>query len=60
VKVEYKPSSPDEIALINAAKFFGIEFLGRDSDQNVELMIKDEKYYAKVMNVLEFTSYRKE
>lgn len=58
-KVEYKASSPDELALVNAGRFFGIEFLGRDSDQNVELLIKGQKYYVKVMNVLEFTSDRK-
>lgn len=58
-KVEYKASSPDELALVNAGKFFGIEFTGRDSDQNVELLINNTKVCVRVMNVLEFTSDRK-
>ena len=58
-KIEYKASSPDELALVNAAKFFGIEFIGRDSDHNVELMLRGEKVNVTVMNILEFTSDRK-
>lgn len=58
-KIEYKASSPDELALVNAGKFFGIEFLGRDSDQNLELLINNTKVSVRVMNVLEFTSDRK-
>ncbi|OMJ85922.1 hypothetical protein SteCoe_12625 [Stentor coeruleus] len=57
--IEFKASSPDELALVNAAKFFGIEFIGRDSDQNIQLMIQGEKVSVAVMNVLEFTSDRK-
>ena len=57
--VEYKASSPDELALVNAAKFFGIEFLGRDSDQSLTLNIQGKKASVRVMNVLEFTSDRK-
>jgi phospholipid-transporting ATPase len=31
----YNASSPDELALVNAAKFFGVTFLGRDDDSNM-------------------------
>jgi len=31
----YGASSPDELALVNAAKFFGIKFVGRDSSSKM-------------------------
>jgi phospholipid-transporting ATPase len=34
---KYNSSSPDELALVNAAKFFGAEFLKRDEDNNMML-----------------------
>ena len=33
----YNASSPDELALVNAAKFFGFRYLGRDEENNVEI-----------------------
>ena len=33
----YNASSPDELALVNAAKFFGFTYLGRDQANNVEV-----------------------
>lgn len=36
-RVEYNAASPDELALINAAKFFGCELKGRDEEGNVVL-----------------------
>lgn len=32
---KYNASSPDELALVNAAKFFGVEFKKRDEDNNM-------------------------
>ncbi len=32
---KYNASSPDELALVNAGKFFGAEFMRRDEDNNV-------------------------
>jgi phospholipid-transporting ATPase len=32
---KYNASSPDELALVNAAKFFGAEFLRRDDENNM-------------------------
>ena len=33
----YNASSPDELALVNGAKFFGLTYLGRDASNNVEV-----------------------
>jgi phospholipid-transporting ATPase len=40
-KVFYNASSPDELALVNAAKFFGVSFAGRDDDNNMIVKRKD-------------------
>ena len=58
-QIEYKASSPDELALVNAAKFFGFEFIGRDRDQNIQLMINGERYNVSLLNIIEFNSDRK-
>lgn len=34
-KSVYNSSSPDELALVNAAKFFGVKFIDRDSSNNI-------------------------
>lgn len=57
--IEYKASSPDELALVNAGRFFGFKFLGRDSEQNLILSIGDTQKKVAILNVLEFTSDRK-
>lgn len=57
--VEYKASSPDELALVNAAKFFGYEFIGRDSDQRIELKINGTLSKVSLLNIIEFNSDRK-
>lgn len=33
----YNASSPDELALVNAAKYFGYNFKGRDDENNIEV-----------------------
>jgi hypothetical protein len=33
--VTYNASSPDELALVNGAKYLGLDFKGRDEDDNV-------------------------
>ncbi|KAL0484641.1 phospholipid-transporting ATPase, partial [Acrasis kona] len=56
----YQASSPDEAALVKAAKLLGVEFISRTSD---EVTIKccdtgrEETY--QILNILEFTSNRK-
>ena len=34
-QVAYNASSPDELALVNAAKYFGYYFKGRDDENNL-------------------------
>lgn len=36
-KPTYNSTSPDELALVNAAKFFGINFRGRDENSHILL-----------------------
>lgn len=38
-KTLYNASSPDELALVNAAKYFGYFFKGRDDENNIEISI---------------------
>ncbi len=33
--IVYNASSPDELSLVNAAKYFGYSFNGRDEDDNI-------------------------
>lgn len=57
----YNASSPDELALTNAARHFGLTFADRDEDSNMiihnKFSQKDQKY--ELLNVIEFTSARK-
>ena len=65
----YNASSPDELALVSAAKFFGYYFKGRDEDNNmiVELKNSQEDLIVgenvcreyQLLNVIEFNSTRK-
>jgi phospholipid-transporting ATPase len=34
-KVSFNASSPDELALVNGAKYLGYKFKGRDEEDNV-------------------------
>lgn len=56
---KYNASSPDELALVNAAKFFGGVFQKRDEENVmiINFLGKQRKY--KLLNILEFTSTRK-
>jgi phospholipid-transporting ATPase len=58
-KIEYKASSPDELALVNAAKYFGVEFSGRDENQNVLVKIDNKIISIAILNIIEFNSDRK-
>ena len=57
----YNASSPDELALANAARHFGIVFEGRDDDENIVLMNKhlNKRFTYELLNIIEFTSERK-
>lgn len=56
---KYNASSPDELALVNAAKFFGAEFLKRDEDNNMLIRLNGRELSYRLMNILEFNSTRK-
>ena len=60
-EISYNASSPDELALTNAARHFGMTFRDRDPDNNAIIYNKftglEEKY--EVLNIMEFTSARK-
>ena len=57
----YNASSPDELALTNAARYFGVTFMERDEDNNIVVFNKHTNKTSKyrLLNVLEFTSTRK-
>jgi phospholipid-transporting ATPase len=59
-KRQYTASSPDELALVNAAKQFNFEFKGKNSDEIVTVKMPDGslKTYQE-LSVCEFTSTRK-
>lgn len=60
-KGSYNSSSPDELALVNAAKQFGFEFKDRDANDNMVIYEKKTStaHSFKLLNVCEFTSDRK-
>lgn len=56
---KYNASSPDELALVNAAKSFGVEFKKRDEDNNLVVHFKGRVLKYQLLNILEFNSTRK-
>ena len=56
---KFNASSPDELALVNAAKFFGASFIKRDEENNMIIMINGRELKYRLLNILEFTSSRK-
>jgi phospholipid-transporting ATPase len=60
-KGKYNSSSPDELALVNAAKQFGYIFKERDEHDNIIVQdTRNDKFLKyKLLNVCEFTSTRK-
>ena len=58
----YNASSPDELALVNGARFLGITYIGRDSTDNniynVSFRGEETRSYE-VLATIEFNSTRK-
>lgn len=50
--------SQDEKALINFAKYVGVEFQGYDHENRQKIQFKGKTYSFKVLYNLEFNSYR--
>lgn len=56
----FSASSPDELALINAAKFFNVNFVKRDKNNIITLDLGNgEQETFRLLDVIEFTSARK-
>lgn len=55
----YNAASPDELALVNAAKQFGYEFAGIDGDDWMTVKTPNKNLMFKRLNICEFTSTRK-
>lgn len=55
----WNSASPDELALVNAAKLMGYEFVGRDSEGAVLISEEGKTVKYPLLNVLEFNSTRK-
>ena len=60
-KIIYNASSPDELALANAARHFGVIFEDRDEHNNIVIYNKNLKRRLKyeLLNVIEFTPARR-
>ncbi|CAG8488568.1 5169_t:CDS:10, partial [Diversispora eburnea] len=54
----YKAESPDEAALVSAAKNVGFVFLGR-SNNSINVDVLGKEYVFELLNILEFNSTRK-
>lgn len=56
----YCASSPDELALVNAAKYCGYEFINRENkDNSVTIKVQGQKQIWFLLQVIDFTSARK-
>uniref|UniRef100_A0A5K3EMK7 Phospholipid-transporting ATPase n=2 Tax=Mesocestoides corti TaxID=53468 RepID=A0A5K3EMK7_MESCO len=56
--IRYQATSPDECALVSAAKAVGYVFCERQPEY-VKIRVKDEEIQFKLLHVIEFTSLRK-
>lgn len=54
----FNASSPDELALVNFAKYVGFEYFGSDADQNTLIKAHNKIYKFKLLQTLEFNSTR--
>ena len=55
----YNASSPDELSLVNAAKFFGYQFMAKDENGVISILVHGKELRYKLLNTLEFNSTRK-
>ncbi len=56
---KFNASSPDELALIDAAKQLGAEYVDKDEDNIITLKFLDQTLQYKLLSILEFSSARK-
>jgi magnesium-transporting ATPase (P-type) len=55
----YQASSPDELSLVSASRYFGFTFMKREIGDEVIIRIKNENLTYKVTHILEYSSERK-
>ena len=66
-QITYSASSPDELALVNAARYFGFCFKDWDADNNISIEFRNVLNWEsmpvvfkfQLLNVIEFSSARK-
>lgn len=58
-KSSYSASSPDELALVNFAKFCGYEYKGTDEHNIMTVQARRQEKTYRLLNVFEFSSDRK-
>lgn len=56
--IDYKASSTDELALVSAAKYFGVEMVSRNSEE-ITIKHQNQTMVFKILNIIEFSSNRK-
>ena len=57
--VIYNASSPDELSIVNAAKYFGAEFFERTANGEIMIKFKDAVVKYQLLQICEFSSDRK-
>lgn len=59
--LSYNASSPDELALVNGARFLGVTYIGRDDTDNSVFKVdyKGQIRTFELLNTIEFSSSRK-
>jgi magnesium-transporting ATPase (P-type) len=55
----YNASSPDELSIVNAAKYFGVTFVERTENGYILIQYRGETFKFKLLNLFEFNSDRK-
>ena len=55
----YQASSPDELAFVSAAKYFDVQYLNTDIENNIFLKINNEEVIIKLLATLPYSSDRK-
>ncbi|EFC39377.1 predicted protein [Naegleria gruberi] len=58
-EIIYQASSPDEAALVKAAKYLGIEFINRTTNTVTIKIMENEAIEYQVLDIIEFSSDRK-
>lgn len=57
--IQYQASSPDELSLVSAARYFGFTFVKREISNEIILKIKNQTFHYSITHILEYTSERK-